>query len=126
LKFITIEEVIEIHSSIIQFAGGLDGMRDIGLLISAIEMPKSTMFGEDLHESVFDKAAAYIFHIVCNHAFLDGNKRTGLVVGLIFLDMNGVEITTPEPDLEEMVCGVAQGRLNKQEISQILQSSKKA
>ncbi|MGZ3632709.1 MAG: type II toxin-antitoxin system death-on-curing family toxin [Parachlamydiaceae bacterium] len=122
MKFISIEEVIEIHSDLIRLTGGLDGIRDIGLLISAIEMPKATMFGEDLHESIFDKAAAYIFHIVCNDTFLDGNKRTGLATGMIFLAVNGIEIAD-DSELIKMACEVAQGQLNKQEISQILQSS---
>lgn len=87
--FLSVEEVIQIHDELISAYGGLHGVRDLGLLISALEMPKAAMYGEYLHESVFDKAAAYLFHIICNYALLDGNKRTGTATTLIFLLQNG-------------------------------------
>jgi len=119
--FLTIEEVIQIHDDLVSEYGGLQGIRDMGLLISAIEMPKATMFGEHLHESLFDKASAYLFHIVCNHAFLDGNKRTGAASTLIFLIQNGCKTKYSMEEFEEMVCKVAQGKFSKEEISKFLQ-----
>lgn len=118
--FLSIEEIINVHDELILQHGGLHGIRDIGLLISAIEMPKATMFGEDLHESLFDKAAAYLFHIVCNHAFLDANKRTGAAATLIFLYQNGHKKKYEMRAFEEMVCQVANGELSKVEISKFL------
>lgn len=123
MKFLTVEEVISIHDSLINIYGGLHGIRDMGLLLSAIEMPKATMFEEYLHDSIFDKASAYLFHIVCNHPFLDGNKRTGAASTLIFLKENEVDIKFNIPEFEEMVVKVAKGQLKKEEISQILQGS---
>ncbi len=120
--FLSVEEVIKIHDDLVSEFGGLQGIRDMGLLISAIEMPKSTMFGEDLHKSVFDKAAAYLYHIVCNHAFLDGNKRTGSACALIFLTENGYQFKYDMMDFEKMVCKVASGFLKKEEISQFFQN----
>jgi death on curing protein len=120
MKFLTVEEVIEIHDSLITLYGGLLGIRDMGLLLSAIEMPKAMMFNEYLHESLYDKAAAYLFHIVCNHAFLDGNKRTGAAVTLIFLKGNESKIRYSIVDFEELVCKVAQSQINKNQISQYL------
>lgn len=124
MKFFTVEEVIEVHDSLITAYGGLHGIRDMGLLISAIEMPKATMFGEYLHASIYDKAAAYLFHIVCNHAFLDGNKRTGSAVSLIFLKQNGIEKKYNILEFEEMVCKVAQSQLTKNQISEHLEKGK--
>lgn len=119
--FLTVEEVIQIHDDLVSQYGGLQGIRDMGLLVSAIEMPKATMFGEPLHESLFDKASAYLFHIVCNHAFLDGNKRTGAAAALIFLIQNECSTKYDMEKFEEMVCKVAQGQFSKEEISKFLQ-----
>lgn len=123
--FLTVEEIIQIHDDLVSLYGGLHGVRDMGLLISAIEMPKATMFGEFLHDSIYDKAAAYLYHIVCNHAFLDGNKRTGAATALIFLRQNGCEEKYDMGAYEEMVCSVAQGLLSKTEISKFLKSGDK-
>lgn len=119
--FLSIEEVIQIHDELVKNFGGLQGIRDMGLLISAIEMPKAMMFGEYLHESIYDKASAYLYHVIQNHAFLDGNKRTGSACALIFLYQNGHEKKYDMKDFEEMVCQVAQGLLSKQEISKFLE-----
>ncbi len=118
--FITVQEVIDDHSEIIRMYGGLDGIRDIGLLISAIEMPKATMFGEFLHPTVFDKAAAYLFHIICNHPFVDGNKRTGTMTALTFLRQNQVHIKFTEEQtaiLEELVVSTAGSKITKEQIA---------
>lgn len=117
MKFLSVEEVIEIHDDAVSRYGGLHGIRDMGLLVSAIEMPKATMFGEDLHSSVYDKASAYLFHIVCNHPFIDGNKRTGSASTLVFLEENKIQVEFSIDDFEELVCGTAQGLVNKAQIS---------
>lgn len=90
IKFLPVEQVIFYHDRLIEQYGGLTGIRDIGLLLSALEMPKASISGEYLHKTIFDKAAAYLYHIVCNHPFIDGNKRTGAFSALVFLDINGV------------------------------------
>lgn len=118
--FLSVEEVIQIHDDLVSAYGGSHGIRDMGLLMSAIEMPKAMMFGEFLHESIYDKAAAYLFHIVCNHAFLDGNKRTGAAVSLVFLIQNGIKVKYNLNDFEEMVCKVSQSQMNKIQISEYL------
>lgn len=121
--FLSVEEVIQIHDDLVSEYGGLHGIRDMGLLVSAIEMPKATMFGEYLHESIFDKASAYLFHIVCNHAFVDGNKRTGAAAALIFLFQNAYKVKFDMREFEEMVCKVAKGELSKEEISKFLKKA---
>ena len=87
--FLTVEQVIDFHTEIINEFGGAHGIREMGLLISAIEMPKASMFGEFLHVSVYDKAAAYLYHIVCNHPFVDGNGRIGRVLNNLLLIKEG-------------------------------------
>lgn len=122
MNFLNVEEVLHIHDRIIEKYGGLLGVRDMGLLMSAIEMPKAMMFGEFLHASIYDKAAAYLFHIVCNRAFLDGNKRTGAAVALTFLKANEIAKKYNLSEFEEMVCKVAQSQLSKKEISEYLEN----
>ena len=121
--FITMQEIIDDHAEIIHKYGGLDGIRDIGLLASAIDMPKATLFGEYLHPTIFDKAAAYLFHIICNHPFADGNKRTGTMAALTFLRQNRVDIEFTEGQtlvLEELVVNTADGKVTKEQIAKFL------
>lgn len=109
-KFFTVEQVIEIHDAFLEDHGGLPGIRDKGLLISAVEMPRASMFGEYLHKTIYDKASAYLFHIVQNHPFNDGNKRTGALTTILFLEENEIKITFSDNDYEEFVVNVAQGQ----------------
>src|SRR5438105_60286 len=90
--FLTLDEVLEIHSDQIDRYGGAHGIRDLNLLQSAIAMPQSGFGEQYLHESVFAMAAAYLFHITQNHPFVDGNKRTGLASALVFLELNNISI----------------------------------
>ena len=123
--FITVQEIIDNHGEIIRIYGGLDGIRDIGLLASAIDMPRSTMFGEYLHPTIFDKAAAYLFHIICNHPFIDGNKRTGTMAALTFLRQNRVHIQFTEEQafaLEELVVNTAESKTIKEQIASFFRS----
>ena len=99
-------------------------IRDKGLLISAVEMPRASMFGEYLHKTIYDKAAAYLFHIVQNHPFNDGNKRTGALTTILFLEENGIKIAFSDKDYEEFVIDVAQGKKNKEEIAYFLKHGK--
>lgn len=120
IEFLTLAEVVEIHKNQIELYGGETGIRDFNLLNSAIYFPQSTFDGEFLNLNLFDMAAAYIFHISQNHPFVDGNKRTALVCGLVFLDFNGIEIDDPSELLYKMMIKVAKGISNKKEISDIL------
>lgn len=119
-KFFTVEQIIELHDAFLEDHGGLPGIRDKGLLISAVEMPRASMFGEYLHKTIYDKAAAYLFHIVQNHPFNDGNKRTGALTTILFLEENGVKIAFSDKGYEEFVVSVAQGQKNKERIAYFL------
>lgn len=123
LYFLTYEDIIEIHIDQINRYGGKRGIRDENLLHSAIAQPKSTFGGKDLHKSVFDKAAAYLFHICQNHPFIDGNKRVAVVSALAFLYMNDYEIDFDEEELEKMVRSVASGECKKDNIALFLSNS---
>jgi death on curing protein len=95
----TLDEVLAIHSDQIERYGGSFGIRDRSLLESALAVPDATFSGEDLRPSLFERAAAYVFHLVKNHLLVDGNKRAGLVVGVAFLALNDVLITATDQEL---------------------------
>ncbi len=86
--FLTLDDVLGIHADQIRVYGGASGLRDLELLRSAIAMPETTFDGEYLHPSAFEMAAAYLFHLVRNHPFVDGNKRTALMCAFVFLGLN--------------------------------------
>lgn len=121
IKYLTLEEVLEMHDAFIEKFGGLKGIRDANLLLSAIETPKAAMFGEDLYPTVYDKAAAYLFHIVQNHPFNDANKRTGFGATYLFLKANGIPILLSDEAFENLVIEVAKGKANKEEIARLLE-----
>lgn len=115
--FLSLAEVVEIHRDQIERYGGRPGIRDSGLLQSAVAVPHATMGGEYLHGDLFEMAAAYLFHIVKNHPFVDGNKRTGAVAALVFLELNGAEVTPNEDTLVDIVLSVAQGKVQKGDVA---------
>ena len=116
ITFLNLGEVLEIHRDQIARYGGSPGLRDLDLLKSAVAMPQATFDDEFLHTDIFEMAAAYLFHIVGNHPFLDGNKRAGAAACLVFLELNGYEITAPEEDLAEIVFALARGEVSKADI----------
>lgn len=117
-NFITIDEIINIHKNQIELYGGSNGIRDINLLESAIAMPQSGFGNEYLHKDIYEMAAVYLFHIVQNHAFIDGNKRVGLVCAIAFLVNNGIKPKFNKNELYNLVLNVAQGNANKEEIAE--------
>lgn len=87
--FLTYEEILEFHADQLRLFGGQDGIRDDGVLRSAVATPQASFDGAFLHENVFQMAAAYAFHLAEGQPFVDGNKRTGLNAALVFLELNG-------------------------------------
>jgi death-on-curing protein len=114
------DEVLEVHRDQIERYGGTMGVRDNGLLESALAAPQSGFGGHYLHGDLFEMASAYLFHLVLNHPFLDGNKRVGAAAALSFLVMNGVETKIPNQALVEMVLEVAKGKMDKPAIAEFL------
>jgi len=115
--FLDIGRVLRTHRSLIERYGGEEGVRDVGLLHSAIAMPQASFGGEFPHKDLFEMAAAYLYHIVQNHPFVDGNKRTAAASAIIFLVMNGVEIEADEEGLVALTLAVARGEVRKSEIA---------
>ncbi|BAU12509.1 death-on-curing family protein [Leptolyngbya sp. NIES-3755] len=122
-KFIEIADVMRIHDSIIDRYGGASGIRDLDLLDSALAQPQVTFAGELLHPTIWDQAAAYLFHISMNHPFLDGNKRTAFAIADTFLRINGYVLDLTEDEKFEFVIRVVTGNLNKDEIARFLERS---
>jgi death on curing protein len=121
--FLNLDEVIEIHRDQIQRYGGHTGIRDLELLKSSISIPAAGFGGEYLHNDVYEMAAAYLFHIIRNHPFVDGNKRTGMVSALVFLILNGIELFADENSLESLVISIAEGKTGKSEIAQFFRDN---
>lgn len=115
LEFLELDEVLAIHAESIRRFGGATGLRDAALLESALAMPRATMFGELLHPTLHEQAAAYLFHLVKNHPFVDGNKRVGLGVALTFLGMNSTWVEATNDELVGLVLGIIEGSVSKSE-----------
>ena len=118
--FLSYDDIVAIHQDQIARYGGNLGIRDMGLLQSAVAQPRATFAGQFLHANVFEMASAYLFHLVKNHPFIDGNKRTGAVAALVFLELNGIEIRATESEFEQLVLEVARGDCQKREITEFL------
>lgn len=119
-EFLDLEDVLELHALQLTRYGGAGGVRDRGLLESALAQPQATFDGAFVHDGLFAMAAAYLFHIVQNHPFVDGNKRTGLLAALVFLDLNGISITHGSSELYELTLGIAEGHITKPEAAETL------
>ncbi|MHC4108633.1 MAG: type II toxin-antitoxin system death-on-curing family toxin [Planctomycetota bacterium] len=122
LRFLSVDDVLAIHEDTIKHEGGRAGLRNPGLLESAVTMPQQQSEGKYLHATVAAMAAAYLFHIAANHPFLDGNKRTTVLTALVFLDINGVKKLPPPTRLEKVTVAVAAGEMGKAELTEWMAS----
>ncbi len=120
--FLSLDEVLEMHDQQIERYGGSPGLRDVAGLESAIATPRATFGGEFLHTSIPAMAAAYLFHLCQNHAFIDGNKRVGANAAITFLFMNDWEPSFNQEELVEVVLSVASGELRKAQLTGIFES----
>jgi death-on-curing protein len=124
LRFLSLDQVLEIQQSCIELYGGAYGIRDVGLLQSALAQPSAGFAGEYFHTDIYEMAAAYLFHLSRNHPFIDGNKRTALASCLSFLTYNSIEIKADFPDLEELTLKAAQGKIEKEQIAEFFRKHK--
>ena len=113
---LTEEQILAVHSRRIEMTGGVDGVRDNSLLDSALNAPFQTFDGKELYPALLSKAAVMCRSIISNHPFVDGNKRTGIHVMLIFLELNGIEIQYTQDELIELGLGIASGQLSSDDI----------
>jgi len=121
-QFLTLDDLLESHTEQIAAYGGSEGLRDLGLLESALAQPQATLEGEYLHHDLFEMASAYLFHLVRNHPFIDGNKRVGLEAALVFLEINGITVNATDDDFVELVLQTARGESTKQQIAEFFRS----
>lgn len=119
--FLALQDILETHRDQIERYGGRPGVRDIDLLRSAVAMPAAGIKDRYLHKSLFEMAAAYPCHIVGDHPFIDGNKRTGAVAAVVFLLLHGIEIAADESEFEALVRQTAEGKATKAEIADFFQ-----
>lgn len=122
IRFLTLEDALLLHADQIALYGGDPGVRDLGLLESALAQPQATFDGQPLHTDFFMMAAVYLFHIVQNHPFVDGNKGAGIVAALVFLIDNGVEIEAAPGELYDLTIGVASGNIRKLDVAEFFRS----
>lgn len=113
IEFLTTEVVLALHQRRLERFGGSAGLRDRGLLESAVAQPRASFSGEYVHEGLFAMAGAYLFHIVSTHLFVDGNKRARLLAAQVFLDVNGVAVEHDSEAFYALTLGVAAGRIDK-------------
>jgi len=119
-KFLDTETVLRLHDRQIERFGGMTGVRNRGLMESALAQPQATFGGELLHPTLADQAAAYLYHLAKNHPFIDGNKRTAFAVMDTFLRLNGARLGLPPEQAYELTMQVAQGQLSKDALAQRL------
>lgn len=117
IHFIPLDIVVMIHADLLQRYGGRPGLRDRNLLESALAQPMMTVGGKFVHKTLFEKAAAYGFHVCRNHPFIDGNKRVAFVLMDIFLQRNGWEIVAAEEEAYSLAMELASGKLTKAQLS---------
>ena len=122
IDFLTMDDVLEIHREQIRVYGGSDGIRDVGLLESALAQPSAEFSGVRLHKDMDEMAAAYLFHVVQNHPFIDGNKRVGLEAALLFLEINGHSLEVEDDKLIDLVLMTAQGQMVKLTIAEFFRT----
>lgn len=113
---LTTKQVISLHSSLIEATGGTDGVRDMGLLESALEAPFQTFDGKELYPALIQKAARLGHSLISNHPFVDGNKRIGIHTTLVFLAANGVEIECTQKELIDVGLSLADGTMNAEKL----------
>jgi len=120
MRYLSLAECLTLYARVMQDSGGSAGLRDGGALESALAQPKATFGGEDLYPTLAEKATALGFSLINNHPFVDGNKRIGHAAMEVFLLLNGYEIDASVDDQEELILGVASGKIARQELSEWL------
>ena len=113
MKKLTKQQIIILHEILIKFSGGMDGVRDMGLLDSALEAPFATFSSFSNYPTVQSKAARLAFGLIKNHPFVDGNKRIGILAMVSFLEVNGIKLICTDAELINLGLGLADGSLKE-------------
>ncbi len=120
-EFLEISDIFDIHQILIEQFGGVPGVRNEGLLESALSQPKATFSGKLLHPTIHEQAAAYLYHLAKNHPFVDGNKRTAYGAMETFLRLNGYNLDLSNEEAYNMVLQVALGEMSKEALFSFLE-----
>jgi death-on-curing protein len=126
MNFLSVQQVLFINSRVVAETGGLTGLRDLALLESAVGRPRATFDGNELYSGLFEKAAALLDSLVNNHAFVDGNKRTGITAAAIFLHINGFRLNCSQTEMETFTLQVATSHPGIVELSTWLKAHSQA
>jgi death-on-curing protein len=125
IRYLTLTEVLSLHRQVVEQSGGALGLRDIGLLESAVNQPRMTFGEQELYPTIIDKASALCFSIVMNHPFVDGNRRTGHAAMETFLVLNKLEISASTDEQEQIMLNLASGELRRGAFTEWLQQNVK-
>jgi len=115
--YLTAEQILFIHYRLVSETGGKHGLRDLGLLESAVARTRQTFGNEELYPDIFEKAAALMESLVNNHPFIDGNKRTRIACTVLFLRQNGLTFSAKNSELEKFALRVASSKIKRSEIA---------
>jgi len=117
---LSIDVIREIHAEVIKQFGGANGIRDENLLASAVLTPQSSFGGKSPYADIVEIAAAYLFYLCKNHPFVDGNKRTAMMAGIVFLRLNGIETASDSSEWERLMLDVASSKITRDETTRRL------
>jgi death-on-curing protein len=117
VRYLTLNETLELHRRVIAQSGGAPGVLDLGALESALAQPQMTFGGNDLYPTVVEKAAALGYSLIQNHPFVDGNKRVGHAAIEVFAILNGFEIIAPVDEQEQTILNAAAGKLTQSDLT---------
>lgn len=117
MRCLSVEEILELHRRVLAASGGSSGVRDLGAVESAAAQPRMSFGGQDLYLGLAEKAAALGFSLVCNHPFVDGNKRIGHAAMEAFLVLNGWELNASVDEQEQIILSLAGGQMKREQFT---------
>jgi death-on-curing protein len=126
MRYLTSEQVLFIYARLLAETGGEHGIRDLGLLQSAVARPQAVFDGNELYPGIHQKAAALLESLINNHPFVDGNKRTGITAAAMFLKINNFSLTASNQEVESFVLSIASGEQTVESITEWLKSHSKS
>lgn len=118
MKYVTAQDILVLHARVVEKTGGSQGIRDVHLLASLVERPKASFGGKEMFPSVFEKTATYLESLAKYHVFVDGNKRTAIIVSARFLFLNEYKFTASNKEVENFVLRVASKKVELSEIAE--------
>lgn len=122
MKRLTAKQIVQLHSQLISTSGGIDGVRDIGMVESAVANVFESYFGVDQYPTIEEKSARLCYSLIKNHGFLDGNKRIGIFAMLVLLEINGIVLECTDKELVSLGLGVASSKFTHDDILEFIKS----